>query len=470
MANKKLSEVTEVAGVSDNDKVVIINGSSKEIMSTTIGNLRSSLLAEQSNDSWYGVTRKVGVAAPDMNRIGLMHNHRTLPYHSRIRPCIVRPDRTIAYYLDINDITKKEDGTNANLDGTDGVMCNYFPAGYILINSRGKDNGNNNETYAIGLSPFSVDGDIAERFPAFVVSLDYATIKRSTNQLMCVINDDADYAGSGAGATAGGLGYPRTSVSNYDFTARARSYGSGWVNSFAYFHQIITTLMYIEYGTYNLTKPFNSSLTADGYKQGGLGEGPQNWSSSEWDTYNSYNPIVKIGEVQKFLCGKNNGGTGIYTKSANSKSTPFPCWRWMSNLWGHLWQWHCGIDVDVQPGSGLSTCYMTKDTMSVLATNDNDFSFVDKYNKVGIVPRTTGYVGSFSRNSAIADSINGGSSSYCCAHFWAAIPSSRERRGLLFGARLNYGANALRASAASYDRPSFSYANIGSGLAAYVNE
>lgn len=428
-------------------------------------------------DKWYGVTKKTNVASPDMARIGWMDNHRSLPYHNRIRPCIVRADRTIAYYLDVNDIRKKADGSPAKLDGTDGQVMVYFPAGYILINSRGNNNGNDNETYAIGLSPFSVDGNEAEYFPAFVKSIDYATVQRSTNKLMSVINEGTDYAGSGSNATAGGVGYPRTSISSYNYTAYARNLGSGWTNSFAWFEMIQTALMYIEYATYQLQKPFNSVLTPEGYKQGGFGVGPQNWSGEDWSAYNAYNPVVKIGEVHQFLSGKNNRGTGVYVKKIQATetkeyTTEFPCWRWISNLWGHLWRWDSGIDVLVNPNGDnpTSTIYMTKDPSKILATNDSDFTFVDSYIRLGLAPRSTGYLKMMNPNSVSANEIGGSSSTYCCAHFWAAIPTSTERRGLHFGARLANGGNALRASADSNSRPSLSYADVGSGLSAYVNE
>ncbi|MEG1574869.1 MAG: hypothetical protein RR341_07355, partial [Bacteroidales bacterium] len=446
---------------------------STKLMADEHAKLWNELHNNNYGNDWYGVLRSGDVATSDLIRIGNMLNHRTLPYHNKIRPCIVKPDRTINYYLDNNDITKKADGTDAVLDGTDGVVCVYYPAGYIIMAS-GQDQ--NLDLNAISLTPFAVNGIEGERFEAFVVSMDYATVRRSDNALMCVINETEDYAGSGANNTVGGIGYARTGVNNYNYTLYARNYGDGWTNSFFYFEQIKTALMIIEYATYNLTKAYNATLSAEGFKQGGLGTGPQNWVSGDWNTYNGYNPVIKIGEVQKYISGLSSNGTGVYTKTiqateTKSYTTPFPCWRWCSNLWGHLWNWYSGVDIDIQPNTSdtpYSTIYYTKQPTEVLATNDSDFTFVEKYIKIGLLPRGNGNFKELLSGLFLPKSNGGGSATWGCAYFWAGIPASRERRGVRSGAALNAGGDALRASAASNNQPSNSNANISSSQSATV--
>lgn len=464
-------------GTDDVTYTYIYDGAAWEVVNpfTTDEKTKLAQLTQSSDMLWYGVETPLMQASPDMTRIGYMDNHRILPYHTRIRPCIVNDDRTINYYLDNNDIRRKADGTPSALDGTDGQLMIYYPAGYHLLNR-----GETKEVWAVGLSPFSYDNVQAEYVPAFVVSMDWATVQRTSNKLACVINDTSDFAGSGSGATAGGIGYARTAVSNYNYTQYARNRGAGWINSFAFFELIKTSLMYIEYATHQFHKAINATLSPQGYTQGGLGEGPWNWSGANWSLYNGYYPVVKIGEVQLNLCEVGNtGGTGVYTKvfqvtPEQTYTTKFPCWRWCSNLYAHLWRWDAGIDIDMHPDASdtpISTAYMTKNPESVLATNNDDFSFIEKYERLGDLTRTAGYSKQLIRGSTYQAIGGGGSTTYACAYHWTTLPTTaRERRGFHSGANLHLGGAALRASAISIYRPSGASANIGSGLAAYVVE
>ena len=53
-------------------------------------------------------------------------NWDSLPIFNEIKPCIFK-DGEVVYYLDKNDFTKKEDGTNADLTGTSGDVMIEFP-------------------------------------------------------------------------------------------------------------------------------------------------------------------------------------------------------------------------------------------------------------------------------------------------------------------------------------------------------
>ena len=71
---------------------------------------------------------------------------------------------------------------------------------------------------------------------------------------------------------------------------------------------------FIEYADFNVKKDFNSNLTNEGYRQGGLGEGAINVNN--WDKYNSQIPNIPVDYT---LSIGNN--TGIITNPSHSFTT-----------------------------------------------------------------------------------------------------------------------------------------------------
>lgn len=436
---------------------------------------------------WYGVTRKTSQASPDLTRIGNMNNHRILPFHNRIAPCIVDKDRNVVYWLDRQDIRKKADGTPAKLDGTDGQCCVYVPAGYYLDHAKGKDYANqdmDNDITAIGLRPFSYMGEYAKYFPAFFVSMDICTVQRSTNKLMCCYNDTADFAGSGSKATAGGVGKARTALNHDTYFNYARNYGSGWTNTYYPAWQIISALMRIEYATYNLKKPMIKDKTDEGYTQGGLGEGPINWTSQEWSDYNGDYPVRNILDThisacdQQSMFGIATDGTHIdrvsFRIGDTTKYTEFNTWRWIGNIWGHIWHHCCGVYVHTQGSAdGNENILYVANSPDDCISAASSFDYISRYKRVGIVPRAKGYIKEAYPYVSISNTLGAGSSTYMCAHWWGAPPTDpaiSETRCLLLGASLNYGGSASRSAAVSDIRLSAADSDIGSGLFAYVNK
>lgn len=57
----------------------------------------------------------------------------------------------------------------------------------------------------------------------------------------------------------------------------------------------IWLLYSIEYANWNSQLAFNENLSNDGFKQGGLGSGVTNVTGSDWNTFNSYYPIIPCG-------------------------------------------------------------------------------------------------------------------------------------------------------------------------------
>lgn len=356
------------------------------------------LQEEYANRLWYGVSRDRNSASPDFERIGLKHYHKTLPIHRAIKPCIAGVDGKIKYWLNPNDITKKEDGTPADLSGADGQACIYFPATYSIIHGRGSDN--TKDTIAVSYSPFTLDSDVAEYFPEFLVTMDYVTKNATDNTLICCYNESEEFKGEAIGTC-------KTNLSYYEAITGAKNYGSTWTPSFYHAEQLITALMVIEYGSYDLTKPYNPTKTSEGFTQGGIGIGASNWTSEEWKSYNGKQPLHKILEIQKHISQIDGTlGTYAYSKelSANgvSKSVQFNCWRWLSNPWGHIRKAVVGANVKYNAARDITELFITKAPNSITTP----FVFNTNYIYAGEVPKTPGYISEYLKGSFAPYSVD----------------------------------------------------------------
>jgi hypothetical protein len=373
-------------------------------------------------------------------------------------------------YLQKTDWTKNEDGSASILDGSDGLdVMLQFPHCWMLL-------GGSNSTYErwiVSDGPFTYDGDQATEIKSFVHVPDCCTIDIN-GKSRCVRNETADFAGSGSGATAGGLGYSRTSKSRYQFETAAWAKGDGWNPLFYRDRVFIAGMIYIEFKTKNLkgSAALNSS-------------GPANWSSANWAAYNGYNPVRKMLEAQLALSGTISSGemTGIYTKSFSFEvsgntvnyNTPFLVWRGLNMLWGDIWTWYSGIEIEVQSvaDGGVSTIYVQLDPDSLDQNqSDSNFAFKDTYTKIGIAPRADGWVKDIHNKTTHVKTVGGGETTYGCAYSWNTnLPTSGTvRRGVIFGASLCDGGHAAFGSANASYAPSIAYAAFGGGFRADVDE
>ena len=148
-------------------------------------------------------------------------------------------------------------------------------------------------------------------------------------------------------------------------------------------------------------------------------------------------------------------------------TTYVPSYRGIENPFGHIWKWTDGIHVKVQSEAAGGK--------SILYTSDNPANYQDAdydgYDEKGEIARANGYVKEilFGEDGDIIvskDGNTGGSSTtYFCDYFYTNTPSSGEvLRGVLFGGRATYGADAGFTSAHTYNAPSNTTAHLGSRL------
>lgn len=475
---------------------------------------------EDTTSDWYGVEWYTNQSPSRVMRIGNMNLHRTLPIQSGMYRCILNDNGEEVYKLDPNDSTKKEDGTPAVLDGTDGQVMVYIPVFYARFESKGYRR-------RVKLSDHYKPGFI--KMGGCYISAYEATVDRTISTLIklaSVVNTTANFRGGNNNSEWDStyrslLGMPATSISltNFRTYARNRNDGDTQWNCMDYTaYKAVYWLYVVEYADRNCQLPFNENLTSDGFRQGGLGSGVTNINSEKWNSFNGYYPFVPCGHTNRL--GNKTGivqfimpfeydaggaanyagaysaetaytdgqfvsegqelyeciadaaaGTDLsdttYFTHVSRTSTHVPSYRGIENIFGHLWKWTDGVHVKVQSEEAGGK--------SILYTSDNPANYQDTdydgYQEKGYVTRASGYVRDiiFGRDGDFyvsEDGATGGSSTtYFSDYSYTNIPESGEPlRGVLFGGGANHGSLAGFSSANTNDAPSSASAYVGSRL------
>lgn len=387
--------------------------------------------------------------------------HKSLPIQNRMRGVILNDNGEVVEYLDPKDWTGQE------RDGSRGQVMVEIPFHYRRFITDGSKQ-------RILISEFPLPG--YHQVPKSYVSAYEASVQRSTNTLCSVANDSMDFRGGNNTAAYDGtyrsfLGRPATSISRTNFRAyaRKRKAGSTEWNCMTYdIQKTLYWLFVVEYATLNTQAAYNAELTAEGYKQGGLGAGVTTWDSGAWNTWNGYNSFVPCGHTDSL-----GNGTGVvqYTvqdaEGADLKTFDVPRYHGIENPFGHIWQWTDGINVRISPtkengGDDLSKVFVCSDPDKF---NDSNYT---GYSHVGNEARNDGYVKEiiFGEGGEIMPSLctGGGSTTYFCDNHYTNIPTAETLRGVLFSGNAIYGAYSGFAVARSTYAPSYALADFGSRL------
>lgn len=300
-------------------------------------------LSRNENELWYGVKFDLAnSSSPDGVRTGNMEMHKTLPIQSKMRGCTINNDDNTKRYLKADDWTKWEDGTPVVQDSK-GISPEAFvelPEHYRLLVAT-PDN-----TVEIRMSEYNLPG-YTKVEKKYIGAYEGITSETLPNLLRSVNNTKYK---------------PKVSTTRNQFQAFARenSRTNNW-NIYTYgAHRDLTWLFVVEYATLNSQKAFNASLTAEGYHQGGLGEGVTTSSIT-----------VNGATTYSFVpCGTTNSlgnGTGIieYTHtntnaegaSTGTKVVNVPRYRGIENPFGHVWK----NVIDVVVAGTDNSVYICKD-------------------------------------------------------------------------------------------------------------
>lgn len=302
-------------------------------------------LSRNENELWYGVKFDLAnSSSPDGVRTGNMEMHKTLPIQSKMRGCTISNTDNTKKYLKADDWTKWEDGTTSSQDSS-GVGVEAFveiPEHYRLLIAT-PDN-----TVEIRMSEYNLPGytKVEKKYIGAYegsVNLDSSS---HNNLLRTQVRNAA----------------PLVSKTRTELQTMARNNNrtNNW-NIYTYdAHRDLTWLFVVEYATLNSQKAFNAGLTAEGYHQGGLGEGVTTGAIK-----------VNGADTWSFVpCGTTNSlgnGTGIieYTHtntnaegaSTGTKVVNVPRYRGIENPFGHVWK----NVIDVVVAGTDNSVYICKD-------------------------------------------------------------------------------------------------------------
>lgn len=300
-------------------------------------------LSRNESELWYGVKFDLAnSSSPDGVRTGNMEMHRTLPIQSKMRGCTINNDDNTKRYLKADDWTKWEDGTVIAQDSSQisPEMMVEIPEHYRLLVAT-PDN-----TVEVRMSEYNLPG-YTKVEKKYIGAYEGMTSETLPNLLRSINNTKYK---------------PKVSTTRNQFQvfARENSRTNNW-NIYTYgAHRDLTWLFVVEYATLNSQKAFNANLTAEGYHQGGLGEGVTTGT-------------VKINgaDAWSFVpCGTTNSlgnGTGIieYTHtntnaegaSTGTKVVNVPRYRGIENPFGHVWK----NVIDVVVAGTDNSVYICKD-------------------------------------------------------------------------------------------------------------
>lgn len=397
----------------------------------------------------YGVEWDSTVADPTLTRIGNPLLHKSLPVQSQYKGCVA-DGATINYYLDPNDWSKKADGSDSVLDGTDGTVRVHIPKFY------GKSGVEGTKRW-VRMSTIKMDDTWIE-IPEMLVDAYRSTVDTTvsaTPKAVSVVNTTTQFRGGG-NRTANDtyletdkfrsdLGKPRTNISRANMRTYATNAGSEML-CYEYYKWIFYWAWVIEYATLNSQKAYTADLTADGYHQGGLGDGVTTWDGTNWNNYNGYYPLTPCG-----YCNDIGNFTGVKdlvipetvineSTTVASKTFKVPRWRGFDNPFGDIWTNLDGIILERTEANQPSSVYTTTDPTAF----GDDNTAKGKMTVAGTEVAADGWTKDFDlgETGEIIPSVVGGSATtYMCDYHYCNA-SSTALRALFVGGSAYYGGTA----------------------------
>lgn len=373
---------------------------------------------------WYGVSWSETSSNPDCTRIGNMDMHRTLPIQSMMKP--------FAFNC-----------------GQPHFKDQYIPVKENFTSGQYSHNVNDS------LSQATNDVNIMIKIPEFWYTDDYNFNTKTHNLKIC------QHAKSGwnhhkeAYVSAyelynlnGRAISKRENIPTVNFTrangrtwARANGFdGEAKWNLYTYEeHRAICHLFLVEYATRNSQKAVNTTLTVEGFRQGGLGSGcttgtatingAQTWSfipTGSSDSLGSGSGEVTVTIQQTDSSGHN---TSTITRKCNR-------YRGIENPFGHVWK-HTDDVISIY-GGGYRTWYKSIKPEQ-FANNKNT-----SYKPLTTATVVTGYKTEIRATPTCdffaAACTNGLESTYWCDYNWDNTDTSEHC--LLIGGNSSHGGGA----------------------------
>ena len=400
----------------------------------------------------YGVEWNTTVADPALTRIGNPLLHKSLPIQSQYKGCVAN-NGVVNYYLDPNDWSKKITGEDSVLDGTDGTVRVHTPKFYGKSGTNVQDS---NKKW-VRISTIKIDDTWIE-IPEMLIDAYRSTVDTTTSatpKAVSVVNTTAQFRGGGnrtandtyldTNAFRSDLGKPRTNISRANMRTYATNAGSEML-CYEYYKWIFYWAWVIEYATFNSQAAYNAKLTAEGYHQGGLGDGVTAWDGTSWNNYNGYYPLTPCGYCNKF--GNFTGVKDLVipetvvseTVTVATKTFKVPRWRGFDNPFGDTWTNLDGVILERTAADKPSSVYTTTDTSAF----GDDNTAKGKMTVAGTEVASDGHIKAFDlgeKGEIIPSAVGGSTATYMCDYHYCKA-SSTALRTLFVGGHATYGGYA----------------------------
>lgn len=359
---------------------------------------------------WYGVSWSETSSNPDCTRIGNMDMHRTLPIQSMMKP--------FAFNC-----------------GQPHFKDQYVPVKENFTSGQYSHNVNDS------LSQATNDVNIMIKIPEFWYTDDYDFNTKTHNLKIC------QHAKSGwnhhkeAYVSAyelynlnGRAISKRENIPTVNFTrangrtwARANGFdGEAKWNLYTYEeHRAICHLFLVEYATRNSQKAVNTTLTVEGFRQGGLGSGCTTGTA----TINGATTYSFIPTGSSDSLGSGSGEVTVTIQQTdssghNTSTITFTCnrYRGIENPFGHVWK-HTDDVISIY-GGGYRTWYKSIKPEQ-FANNKNT-----SYKPLTTATVVTGYKTEIRATPTCdffaAACTNGSESTYWCDYNWDNTDTSEH--------------------------------------------
>lgn len=393
-------------------------------LTSTLPNIDTIPIEGTQPEDWYGVSWSETSSNPDCTRIGNMDMHRSLPIQSMMKP--------FAFNC-----------------GQPHFKDQYVPVKEDFTSGQYSHNVNDSSSQATN------DVNIMIKIPEFWYTDDYNFNTKTHNLKIC------QHAKSGwnhhkeAYVSAyelynlnGRAISKRENIPTVNFTrangrtwARANGFdGEAKWNLYTYEeHRAICHLFLVEYATRNSQKAVNTTLTAEGFRQGGLGSG----CTIGTVTINGATTYSFIPTGSSDSLGSGSGEVTVTIQQTdssghNTSTVTRKCnrYRGIENPFGHVWK-HTDDVISIY-GGGYRTWYKSIKPEQ-FANNKNT-----SYKPLTTATVVTGYKTEIRATPTCdffaAACTNGSESTYWCDYNWNNTDTSEHC--LLIGGHSGHGGRA----------------------------
>lgn len=389
--------------------------------------------------NYYGVSFPIEPQNTLLTRTGYMPWHKELPIHSKMKSCTITSDGTVKY-LNATDRTKYEDGTDRDM--TLNTMVEIPEFWYKCMRD--------DTTVYLNLYPADPHIPEAEHVEKFYISAYEAS---NVDNVLKSINN--------------GSITPVVNINRTTMQSRARANNSSTTNWNMYTyraHRILTVLYLVEYACTNSQKAFNAELTAEGYHQGGLGDGVTtgNIKVNGVDTWS----CVPCGSTDEH--GNFTGITPVTVTSTDAEGTAtqktysVPTYRGIENPFGHVWKNCIDTLVHFNAQTNKNDVYINTELSTFGSTDISDYDYQCSTTITEGYKKKLVYNAAFDILPPIDEAFGGSTTTYWCDYNWTN--NSTTDRLTLLGGSAGSGAGAGLLDVYSHLGLGYAYASVGTRL------